>query len=73
VPNQVLLFFELFIIVSSLFVSFYVLHLIFLLSLLQYNAGKAAFTKKQADLFFPPDFADDFPVAMQVLNLPFFV
>ena len=29
-------------------------------------AGKIPFTKKQADLFFPPDFADDFPVAMQV-------
>ncbi|KAJ0021343.1 hypothetical protein Pint_32516 [Pistacia integerrima] len=28
--------------------------------------GKAAFTKKQADLFFPPDFADDFPVAIQI-------
>nr|KAJ0203085.1 hypothetical protein LSAT_V11C500296050 [Lactuca sativa] len=28
--------------------------------------GKAVFTKKQADLFFPPDFADDFPVAMQI-------
>ncbi|CAO2817070.1 unnamed protein product [Amaranthus hypochondriacus] len=28
--------------------------------------GKASFTKKQADLFFPPDFADDFPVAMQI-------
>ncbi|KAK8955806.1 Clathrin heavy chain 2 [Platanthera guangdongensis] len=28
--------------------------------------GKPGFTKKQADLFFPPDFADDFPVAMQV-------
>ncbi|KAK6939627.1 hypothetical protein RJ641_029158, partial [Dillenia turbinata] len=28
--------------------------------------GKQAFTKKQADLFFPPDFADDFPVAMQL-------
>lgn len=28
--------------------------------------GKPAFTKKQADLFFPPDFADDFPVAMQI-------
>nr|AQQ11752.1 clathrin heavy chain 2 [Chara australis] len=27
--------------------------------------GKANF-RKQADLFFPPDFADDFPVAMQV-------
>ncbi|KAL0317059.1 UNVERIFIED_CONTAM: Clathrin heavy chain 1 [Sesamum angustifolium] len=27
--------------------------------------GKPSFTKKQADLFFPPDFADDFPVAMQ--------
>ncbi|RZS19450.1 hypothetical protein BHM03_00051844, partial [Ensete ventricosum] len=35
--------------------------------------GKPGFTKKQADLFFPPDFADDFPVAMQVMNrrLPF--
>lgn len=30
--------------------------------------GKQSFTKKQADLFFPPDFADDFPVAMQVLD-----
>lgn len=30
--------------------------------------GKPSFTKKQADLFFPPDFADDFPVAMQVLD-----
>ncbi|CAN1748691.1 Clathrin heavy chain 2 [Linum perenne] len=28
--------------------------------------GKPSFTKKQADLFFPPDFADDFPVAMQI-------
>ncbi|CAA2983839.1 clathrin heavy chain 1 [Olea europaea subsp. europaea] len=28
--------------------------------------GKPSFTKKQADLFFPPDFADDFPVAMQM-------
>ncbi|KAK7849835.1 clathrin heavy chain 1 [Quercus suber] len=28
--------------------------------------GKPSFTKKQADLFFPPDFADDFPVSMQV-------
>ncbi|KAM7265861.1 hypothetical protein ACFE04_003544 [Oxalis oulophora] len=28
--------------------------------------GKASFSKKQADLFFPPDFADDFPVAMQI-------
>ncbi|XP_058080185.1 uncharacterized protein LOC131228513 isoform X1 [Magnolia sinica] len=28
--------------------------------------GQPGFTKKQADLFFPPDFADDFPVAMQV-------
>lgn len=32
-------------------------------------AGKPSFSKKQADLFFPPDFADDFPVAMQVCNL----
>eukprot|EP01018_Ginkgo_biloba_P000169 Gb_33029 [translate_table: standard] len=30
------------------------------------QAGKPGFTKKQADLFFPPDFADDFPVAMQI-------
>lgn len=28
--------------------------------------GKPQFSKKQADLFFPPDFADDFPVAMQI-------
>ncbi|KNA23309.1 hypothetical protein SOVF_026060 [Spinacia oleracea] len=28
--------------------------------------GKPGFSKKQADLFFPPDFADDFPVAMQM-------
>lgn len=35
--------------------------------------GKPSFTKKQADLFFPPDFADDFPVAMQVHKLPVFV
>lgn len=33
------------------------------------SAGKPAFTKKQADLFFPPDFADDFPVAMQVPSI----
>ncbi|GAU27686.1 hypothetical protein TSUD_126320 [Trifolium subterraneum] len=30
--------------------------------------GKPSFTKKQADLFFPPDFADDFPVSMQISN-----
>ncbi|XP_062112690.1 clathrin heavy chain 2-like [Humulus lupulus] len=30
--------------------------------------GKPSFTKKQADLFFPPDFADDFPVAMQIVR-----
>ncbi|CAM6046417.1 unnamed protein product [Sphagnum compactum] len=30
------------------------------------QAGKPGFSKKQADLFFPPDFADDFPVAMQI-------
>ncbi|KAK1284421.1 Clathrin heavy chain 2 [Acorus calamus] len=30
--------------------------------------GKPGFSKKQADLFFPPDFADDFPVAMQISN-----
>lgn len=30
------------------------------------SSGKPSFSKKQADLFFPPDFADDFPVAMQV-------
>ncbi|MFQ6647255.1 hypothetical protein Gotur_019652, partial [Gossypium turneri] len=28
--------------------------------------GKSSFSKKQADLFFPPDFQDDFPVAMQI-------
>ncbi|GKC49669.1 clathrin heavy chain 1 [Tanacetum coccineum] len=28
--------------------------------------GKPSFTKKQAELFFPPDFADDFPVGMQI-------
>ncbi|KAE8039296.1 hypothetical protein FH972_011723 [Carpinus fangiana] len=28
--------------------------------------GKPSFTKKQADLFFPPDFPDDFPVSMQI-------
>ncbi|KAI3793231.1 hypothetical protein L1987_35847 [Smallanthus sonchifolius] len=27
---------------------------------------KPSFSKKQADLFFPPDFPDDFPVAMQI-------
>lgn len=37
------------------------------------SSGKPSFTKKQADLFFPPDFADDFPVAMQVLNLLMFL
>ncbi|XP_061364496.1 clathrin heavy chain 1-like, partial [Gastrolobium bilobum] len=31
--------------------------------------GKPSFTKKQADLFFPPDFADDFPVSIQVPKL----
>jgi ABC-type phosphate/phosphonate transport system permease subunit len=36
-------------------------------------AGKPSFTKKQADLFFPPDFADDFPVSMQVRGLLVFV
>ncbi|WZZ62842.1 hypothetical protein YC2023_062949 [Brassica napus] len=30
--------------------------------------GKASFTKKKADLSFLPDFADDFPVAMQISN-----
>ena len=34
--------------------------------------GKPSFTKKQADLFFPPDFVDDFPVAMQVSAIPLF-
>ncbi|KAH9289534.1 hypothetical protein KI387_033651, partial [Taxus chinensis] len=28
--------------------------------------GKPGFSKKQADLFFPPDFQDDFPVSMQI-------
>ena len=48
--------------------------MIWLIILLEFNfpnffAGKPSFTKKQADLFFPPDFADDFPVAMQVQKL----
>ncbi|MFS7996492.1 putative protein kinase RLK-Pelle-LRR-V family [Helianthus anomalus] len=30
------------------------------------KSGKPSFTKKHADLFFPPDFADDFPVAMHI-------
>lgn len=38
----------------------------FVQTLLVSLSGKPGFTKKQADLFFPPDFADDFPVAMQV-------
>ena len=33
---------------------------------LRWLSGKPSFSKKQADLFFPPDFADDFPVSMQV-------
>lgn len=41
--------------------------------LLIYLLGKPSFTKKQADLFFPPDFADDFPVAMQVSFLSKFL
>eukprot|EP00211_Chloroparvula_japonica_P000498 CAMPEP_0119134882 /NCGR_PEP_ID=MMETSP1310-20130426/18147_1 /TAXON_ID=464262 /ORGANISM="Genus nov. species nov., Strain RCC2339" /LENGTH=1640 /DNA_ID=CAMNT_0007125725 /DNA_START=25 /DNA_END=4944 /DNA_ORIENTATION=+ len=28
--------------------------------------GQTAFQKKQAELFFPPEFADDFPVSMQI-------
>ena len=32
-------------------------------------SGKPGFSKKQADLFFPPDFADDFPVSMQVTSV----
>lgn len=40
--------------------------IIFQLPIVQHCSGKPSFTKKQADLFFPPDFADDFPVAMQV-------
>jgi len=32
----------------------------------KFISGKPGFSKKQADLFFPPDFADDFPVSMQV-------
>lgn len=46
----------------SSFQSVYILREKILLS------GKPGFTKKQADLFFPPDFADDFPVAMQVTS-----
>ncbi|KAI7987897.1 Clathrin heavy chain 2 [Camellia lanceoleosa] len=33
------------------------------------SSGKPAFSKKQADLFFPPDFVDDFPVAMQISHM----
>ncbi|KAI4382760.1 hypothetical protein MLD38_008678 [Melastoma candidum] len=36
------------------------------LHVIELGAQPALFTKKQADLFFPPDFADDFPVAMQI-------
>uniref|UniRef100_A0A0E0RCL7 Clathrin heavy chain n=1 Tax=Oryza rufipogon TaxID=4529 RepID=A0A0E0RCL7_ORYRU len=35
-------------------------------SLYSIRQGKPGFSKKQADLFFPPDFQDDFPVAMQI-------
>ncbi|XP_039016474.1 clathrin heavy chain 1-like [Hibiscus syriacus] len=31
--------------------------------------GRPSFSKKQADLFFPPDFQDDFPVAMQISHI----
>lgn len=37
----------------------------------KFFTGKPGFSKKQADLFFPPDFADDFPVAMQVSSVVF--
>ncbi|CAN6483932.1 unnamed protein product [Victoria cruziana] len=37
-----------------------------LVNLHVFGSGKPSFTKKQADLFFPPDFADDFPVSMQI-------
>ena len=30
------------------------------------NSGEPGFTEKQADLFFPPDFTDGFPAAMQI-------
>ena len=30
------------------------------------QAGQVPFTKRQAELFFPPDFADDFPVSMNI-------
>lgn len=43
--------------------------LLFFILPLSTFSGKPSFTKKQADLFFPPDFADDFPVAMQVFFL----
>jgi len=32
----------------------------------QPTPGKAPFQKKQAELFFPPEFADDFPVSMEI-------
>ena len=40
--------------------------MVFELFTVKYFSGKPGFSKKQADLFFPPDFADDFPVSMQV-------
>lgn len=64
---------------SLLYISFSVLHLSLLINSHLFNltffffAGKPSFSKKQADLFFPPDFADDFPVAMQVIRLLNFV
>ena len=30
------------------------------------NSRELGFTEKQADLFFSPDFTDDFPAAMQI-------
>ena len=30
------------------------------------GAGTQTAVKRQAELFFPPEFADDFPVAMQI-------
>ncbi|KAH9603857.1 hypothetical protein KSS87_005977 [Heliosperma pusillum] len=42
------------------------LHVIELGAQTERVSGKPVFSKKQAGLFFPPDFADDFPVSMQI-------
>lgn len=51
---------------SWMFPAFCFLYYLLVLIMDIFFSGKPSFTKKQADLFFPPDFADDFPVSMQV-------